>query len=131
MIIEDYFWPDSQIIKIVVEFNSARIYTWNDLLKQKIVIQCNGLVGMTNLCVWDDTIIKQMHACPVNMQEDLFIQTVLSKYLANYDYGGRSLGNGISELRIILTNDIPFSVYCQEILVKEENEGVFSVDPQD
>ena len=46
-----------------------------------------------------------------------FVRNLYAKYSKDKDYGGRSLNEGLLELRIELANYISFSVYCQKIEV--------------
>lgn len=117
---ENYFWPDSQLEKMQIEYDHASLVIWNDVLERELVVECYGLAGITNLCIWDDTIIWSAEVRPVCNSEDAFVRNLYTAYDKNYDYGGRFLSNGLLELRIELVNHIAFSVYCQRIEVVEK-----------
>ena len=107
-------WADSNIECINIEYDLATLTIWNDALKTRVTVQCSGFAGITNLCIWDDTIILTAEVNPAN-NDDPFVRNLYTEYDKNYDYGGRNLSNGLLELRIELVNHIAFSVYCQKI----------------
>lgn len=119
---ESYYWPDSQLIRIQIEYDHASIIVWNELLQQNLVIECCGLAGMTNLCIWDDTIIMDARLHSVCDNGNEFVCNLYAAYDKNYNYGGRRLIDGLLELRIELANLISFSVYCQNVHVVECDE---------
>ena len=118
---ENIYWPDSQLITIRIEYDKARFIIWNDILQKRLLVECSGFAGITNLCIWDDTIIMNANVYPVKDSGDGFVHDLYVAYDKNADYGGRSLSNGLFELRIELVNNIPFSVFCQKIEVNEYN----------
>lgn len=116
---ENLYWPDSQLIRIQIEYDQAKLIIWNDILQKQLLVECSGFAGITNLCIWDDTIIMSARVYPVCDADNEFLRNLYTAYSKNEDYGGRSLGNGLLELRIELVNYISFSVYCQNIEVVE------------
>lgn len=112
-------WADSDLENIQVEYDRAVLTVWNDALQKRLLITCVGLAGITNLCIWDDTIIMKAEIYPVTEPDSDFIHKLYAAYDREYNYGGRSLSNGLLELRIQLANQISFSVYCLKIDVLE------------
>ena len=119
MSFQDYCWADSDIENITIEYDHASLIIWNDTLQKNLSIECFGFAGITNLCIWDDTIITTASIHTVCDTENEFLTNLYAAYCKNRDYGGRSLCNGLLELRIELSNYIPFSIYCQRIEVIE------------
>jgi hypothetical protein len=76
---------------------------------------------MTNLCIWDDTIIAGTSVQPAGDADNEFLRNLYTAYSKNKDYGGRSLGDGLLEMKIELVNGISFRVYCQKIEVFERD----------
>lgn len=112
-------WADSSIERIIIEYNCARIYIFNDAFQRSVCVSCTGFIGLTNLCIWDDQIID--HAEIHQLAEDdhtPFIRMVFSAYDKDFNYGERWLNKGIIELCIKLVNNISFSIYCQTIEVE-------------
>ena len=116
---ESIYWPDSQLIKIQIQYDHASLLIYNDALQKKLLIECFGLAGVTNLCIWDDMIIMEAQVSPADNTNTDFMRKMYTAYDRNADYGGRSLSNGMQELRMKLENHIAFSVFCQKIQVVE------------
>ena len=114
-------WPDSDVENINIEYDLATLVIWNDTLQKRLFVECSGFAGITNLCIWDDTIIMSASIHPVHDMDNEFVRNLYTAYSKNKDYGGRSLSDGLLELRIELANHISFSVYCQKIEVIEHN----------
>lgn len=110
-------WADSDIELINIEYDHATMVIWNDALQKRLAVECFGFAGITDLCIWDDTIIMSANVMPVCDMENEFIQKLYTAYSKQVDYGGRFLDNGLLELKIELANHISFSIYCQSIKV--------------
>lgn len=121
----DFFtidWADSNLENIYIEYDHATLAIWNDTLQKRLSVECSGFAGITNLCIWDDTIIMNASVYSVCDLDNEFVRNLYTAYSKNTDYGGRSLNGGMLELRIELANYISFSVYCQKIEVLEYKE---------
>ena len=131
----DISWADSDIESINIEYDQATLIIWNSAIQKRFSIQCTGFAGITNLCMWDDTIIMSARVHPVCDADNEFLSNLYTAYSKNEDYGGRSLGSGLLELKIDLINYIPFSIYCQKIEVVEggtegtRDEGTVLLSP--
>jgi hypothetical protein len=115
-------WADSNIERIIIEYDHAQLEIWNDTLQKKLIVHCTGLVGVTNLCIWDDTIISFANLKSVSDYSDDYLRSVFVAYDKNFDYGGRFLKDGLMELKINLVNDIMFSIYCQKVDVDNQSQ---------
>ena len=113
----DIDWADSNLEKIEIEYDKATLVIWNDSLQQRLLIKCTGLAGLTNLCIWDDTHIMSADIKCVSNADNNFLSGLYAAYDETFDYGGRSLRNGLLALNIELSNHSCFSVYCIEINV--------------
>lgn len=118
---QDFYWADSDIESINIEYDRATLVVWNDALQRRLAVACSGFAGMTNLCIWDDTIIASTNVQPAGDADNEFLGELYTAYSKNKDYGGRSLGDGLLEMRIELVNGISFRVYCQKIEVCERD----------
>ena len=116
---ESVYWPDSHLIRIQIQYDHASLLIYNDTLQKELLIECSGLAGVTNLCIWDDMIIMEAGIYPADDTNTAFMRNMYTVYDKSADYGGRSLSDGMQELRIELENHISFSVYCQKIQVIE------------
>lgn len=115
----DVDWADSDLLNIQIEYDLAILTIWNYTLQKRLLVHCTGLVGIDNLCIWDDTIIKDAGVYPVTDFDTDFVRRLFEAYDKNCDYGGRTLNDELLELKVELINNIPFSVYCQKINVTE------------
>lgn len=121
MEVSNYDWADSDIENIYIEYDHAKLLIFNDSCKKRLSVDCYGFAGINNLCMWDDTIIMNVHVRSVFRLDNDFVSNLYATYSENQDYGGRSLKNGLLELKIELVNGIAFSLYCQKIEIAEDN----------
>ena len=126
----DYSWHDCHINRINIEYDKATIeigyYEPKPDVKDikctwKCFVVCTGLAGITNLCIWDDTIIYDTNVRLADPNDD-FVRKLYGAYSKEWNFGGRSLSNDLYELQIELVNNITFSIYCQKIEVIPDNE---------
>ena len=113
-------WADSEIAKIEIEYNCAKLFVYNDTLQKNVIVNFAGFIGLTNLCMWDDQIIDYAEVRELKDDDSAeFTKMLFSAYNKYTDYGERCLGDGIFEVRIRLINQITFSIYCQSIEVED------------
>ncbi len=118
---ENTDWADSQISKITIEYVCAELHIFNDTFQQNMCVGFTGLIGLTNLCIRDDTVIDYADIRQAMPDEDTpFIKMLFSAYKKDLNCEERRLDNGIIEMRIRLINYTAFSVYCQKIEVEFE-----------
>jgi len=120
----DLCWHDSRLERITVEYDTADIIVWSDVLDRNVCIHCTGLAGLTELCIWDDTILYGAQISRVTEPHNDFLKKLFSAYDPSYDYGNRILDNGLYELKFTIINDIPFYVYCQKVEVIDLVPGI-------
>lgn len=113
----DYYWPDSDIDSILIEYDKAVLTVFNDALQKNLKVICNGFAGITDLCIWDDTFIFSTDLKSAD-ESDEFVQKIYSSYDKNYNYGGRKLSDGLLALEIELSNHIMFTIYCLNVDVQ-------------
>ena len=112
-------WADSDIEKIEIEYDRMKLYVFNDTFQRNVCVICTGLIGLTNLCIWDDQIIDYAKAHQITDGERIpFMDMVYSAYDKNFNYGERCLNDGVLDICISLINHIPFHVYRQHITVE-------------
>ena len=120
----NYFLPDSNITSITIENDKVVICLEWDVTKKPIRILCSGVVGVTNLCMWDDTIIgDNVNLVEVDAEKEDFLSKIFSVYRKDGDCEAyKLLKNHLFDLSIELVNTITFHVYCYEVWVEENTE---------
>ena len=113
--LNDVDWIDSQLEKITIEYDKAELLVECD--SGNYVITCTGLIGLTNLCIWDDTIIENIYVKNADPSSDSYLQNVFSNYGKDFDYCGRILGENILILSVSIINNTVFDLYCKQISV--------------
>lgn len=120
--LNDVDWIDSQLEKITIEYDKAELLVECD--SGSYVITCTGLIGLTNLCIWDDTIIENIYVKNADPSSDSCLQNVFSNYDKDFDYGGRILGENILILSVVIINNTVFNLYCKQISVCAVDDGL-------
>ena len=116
MKLNDVDWIDSQLKKLTIEYDKAEMLVECDF--GTYIITCTGLIGLTNLCIWDDTIIEDIYVRNADPSLDLYLQNVFSHYDKDFDYGNnRILGENILILSVSIINNTVFDLYCKQISV--------------
>ena len=113
------YWPDSQIEEIKIKYDALSMLIFDDAQKKRFLVKCTGFAGITDLCIWDDTIISDANVHAADEQDNELLQSLYTVYDKDYDYGGRSLSDGLLELKVKLVNDLSFYIYCQKIDVEQ------------
>ncbi len=129
----DFFWPDSDLERILIYYNTAELTIWNDSLDCRVVVRCEGLAGVTDLCIWDDQIIldvdfRYIPGADLFILQDPFLQKLCKAYPHSTPWDEKKLEDGIVLLRFLLTNHIWFSIYCQSVDVdmhKNQDKAAF------
>lgn len=114
----DYNWHDSIIEKIEIFENNVILSINNDDLNSRVKIICTRTAGITNLCMWEDTIITTANLNTVSDFSGEFIQSVFKAHPQYENYDCLPIKKGLLDLAIKLTNDIIFHIYCYDVLVK-------------
>ncbi len=126
MVFSDFFWPDSELEKMEVEYDSATLVFWNDAASCRVIVKCNQLAGLTDLCIWEDMTISESRVDKIKFEdfkntEDRFLRLIYIAHDGIPYYGGKSLSDGITRLGFKLTNGIWFYIYCQKVDVQVSN----------
>ncbi len=114
-------FADASLKKIEIEYNKIilKILLDND---QKIEIECNNIVGMDNLCLWDENILESIKVFPAS-KDNAFIKKIMQNYDndALYD-NGKSLKNEIYDIQIKFNflADLVAHIYCQDYTINEK-----------
>ena len=113
----NYYWHDSIIKKIEIFEDNVILSIYNDVLDSQIKINCSRTAGITNLCMWEDTIITTAELNGVSDFSGEFIQSILKAHPQYEDDNCLPIKNGLLDLAIKLTNDIVFHIYCYNVVI--------------
>ena len=115
----NYFLPDSYIQEIKINSDKVEIDIYWEVKKKIIKIICQEVVGITDLCMWEDSIIGD-NVClkEVDYSSNDFLIRVYNAHQYVCDCG-KTLRDRLLQLSIELTNNISFCVYCYRVMVEE------------
>ncbi len=117
--LHDLLWSDSQINGIEIKDDRAVISVHHDLLRTDFRMVCEEVVGMTDLCMWDDSIISHVVDQYVTDFSSGFLKTVFDAYGQNFGSGEyKALREGLIDLSVGLVNGIEFHIYCYKVHVE-------------
>ena len=119
-----YYWHDAVVEKIEISSNSMSIiiqlYEYENCDYEKpIKLLCNDVVGLTNLCMWEDTIIYDAKLEYINGELPPFLQEVKDAHPFSELYDNQPIRNNLLCLSIKLVNDIVFNIYCYNVDIYE------------
>ena len=115
-----YYWHDTVIEKIEISSTQITILINTDDYENSITILCNEVVGLTDLCMWEDTIIYDAKLEYVNSELSPFLLKVKDSHPINGDfYNNQPIKDNLLCLSIELVNNIVFSIYCYEVKIYE------------
>ena len=115
-----YYWHDADIQKIEISSNQISITINHDDYENSIKILCNDVVGLTDLCMWEDTIISDATLKHVKDELTPFLQKIKDAHPLNGEfYDNQPIRSNLLCLSITLTNDIVFNIYCYSVEIYE------------
>ncbi len=115
-----YDWHDADIEKIEMSSNQITITITCDSYEDPIKILCNEVVGLTDLCMWEDTIIYDAKLEYVNSELPSFLLKIRDAHPTDGEfYNNQPIKNTLLRLSIELSNRIVFNIYCYEVKIYE------------
>lgn len=115
-----YCWHDGDIEKIEISSNQINLVILLDDYDNPITIICHDTVGLTNLCMWEDTIISNATLESVGDNLSPFLQEVKSAHQFVGDmYNTQPIKDGLLCLSIKLVNDVVFCIYCYNLEIAD------------
>ncbi len=114
-------WHDSQINEISIRDDEIIISVYQDVLEKDCRIVCKEAVGITDLCIWDDSIISSAAATKLTDLSRDFLKSVLKAYGQNYNSDEyKALRDGMIDVSVELVNGIVFHIYCYGVTVETD-----------
>ncbi|MBR6744301.1 MAG: hypothetical protein IKM00_03680 [Clostridia bacterium] len=118
---QKYDWHDADIEKIEISSNQIRMTINRDDYEDTIEILCNNVVGLTDLCMWEDTLIYDAKLEYVNQELTPFLLKVKDAHpLDGEIYHNQPIKTDLLHLSVQMVNDIVFNVYCYEVKISEK-----------
>ena len=114
-----YDWSDAEIVNILVDCDHIEILIDLDITEHTglpkstpIKLVCTGVVGLTDLCMWEDTEICKARLVEISDRNTPFLSKVAETY---------SLSNTpLLDLAVELSNHITFHIYCRDVQAAQE-----------
>ena len=115
-----YCWHDADIENIEISSNQIIIMINHDDYENSVKILCNQVVGLTDLCMGEDTIINEVTLEYVKGELPPFLQKIRDAHPLNGEfYDNQPIKSNLLCLSITLVNDIVFNIYCYSVEIYE------------
>ena len=123
----NYDFADGSIESINIDYDKVELSIDLDVTqqsgtpeKQPIKLICSEVVGLTDLCMWEDTIIFGAELKKVSDKNTPFLAKVFGIYpIENTSqFFDKPLKESLLDLAIEMANNITFHIYCYEVKVE-------------
>ena len=123
----NYDFADSSIESINIDYDKVELSIALDVTEQwgiperKIVkLICSEVVGLTDLCMWDDTEIYGAKLKEVSDKNTPFLTKVFGAYPTENtsQFFDNPLKESLLDLAIEMSNHITFHIYCYDVRVE-------------
>ena len=123
----NYDFADGSIESINIDYDRVELSIDLDVTqqsgtpeKQPIKLICSEVVGLTDLCMWEDTIIFGAELKEVSDKNTPFLAKVFGLYPTENtsQFFDKSLKEHLLDLAIEMSNHITFHIYCYDVKVE-------------
>ena len=123
----NYDFADGSIESINIDYDKVELSIDLDVTqqsgtpeKQPIKLICSEVVGLTDLCMWEDTIIFGAELKKVSDKNTPFLAKVFGIYpIENTSqFFDKPLKESLLDLAIEMSNHITFHIYCYDVKVE-------------
>lgn len=123
----NYDFADASIESINIDYDRVELSIDLDVTqqsgtpeKQPIKLICSEVVGLTDLCMWEDTIIFGAELKEVSDKNTPFLAKVFGIYpIENTSqFFDKPLKENLLDLAIEMSNHITFHIYCYDVKVE-------------
>lgn len=121
MTFTDLSWTGSTLEHLQLEYDRAVLTIWNEAVQRRFRVCCSGFVGVADLCLWDDVVIAEWSVRTITEADNEFLHRFFVAHTVDFHREEQSLKGGLLELSIVLTNDMPLRLYCQQIDVRSSH----------
>lgn len=124
----NYDFADGSIESINIDYDKVELCIALDVTEQwgvpekKIVkLICSEVVGLIDLCMWEDTIIFGAELNEVSDKNTPFLAKVFGLYPTENtsQFFDKPLKESLLDLAIEMSNHITFHIYCYDVRVEE------------
>ena len=115
----EILWEDSRLEKIEIVNDKISILIYNDVKQKEIYIDCLQCVGMTEIIIWDETIIDFIDLKEISISDNYLVNKMINtygKYSPNYD---KQLSDNLYKLKVIFIDNTYFEVVCNKIIIRD------------
>lgn len=121
-----YDFADSTIENININYDRVELSIALDVTEQpgtpeskSVKLICTEVVGVTDLCLWDDTEIFSAKLKELSDKDTPFLSKVFGAYTTeNISPVYKPLKEHLLDLAIELSNHITFHIYCYDVRVE-------------
>lgn len=123
----NYDFADGSIESINIDYDRVELSIDLDVTqqsgtpeKQPIKLICSEVVGLTDLCMWEDTIIFGAELKEISDKNTPFLAKVFGIYpIENTSqFFDKPLKENLLDLAIEMSNHITFHIYCYDVKVE-------------
>ena len=123
----NYDFADGSIESINIDYDRVELSIDLDVTqqsgapeKQPIKLICSEVVGLTDLCMWEDTIIFGAELKEISDKNTPFLAKVFGIYpIENTSqFFDKPLKEHLLDLAIEMSNHITFHIYCYDVKVE-------------
>ena len=123
----NYDFADGSIESINIDYDRVELSIDLDVTqqsgtpeKQPIKLICSEVVGLTDLCMWEDNIIFGAELKEVSDKNTPFLAKVFGLYPTENtsQFFDKSLKEHLLDLAIEMSNHITFHIYCYDVKVE-------------
>ena len=122
-----YDFADGSIESINIDYDKVELSIALDVKEQwgipkskMIKVICSEVVGLTDLCMWEDTIIFGAELKELSDKDTPFLKKVSDAYQTENtsQFFDKPLKEGLLDLGIEMSNHITFHIYCYDVRIE-------------
>ncbi len=116
MQISDFYWADSDLLKIEISYDEITLLIHNDVSDRELTIKCQGFVGISEVICGDEAIIETISCKKLTEKHDLMLEKIKERY----PFSNPTDMDELYKLHVVLINDVTFDIICKEVLIEEK-----------
>ena len=122
-----YDFADGSIESINIDYDKVELSIALDVKEQwgipkskMIKVVCSEVVGLTDLCMWEDTIIFGAELKELSDKDTPFLKKISGVYQTENtsQFFDNPLKDSLLDLAIEMSNHITFHIYCYDVRIE-------------